>query len=288
VLRRLLALLVLAGVTAVVAPQASAGQGIAATIPVPYAGQLRTVNVYVAPRVPTQTAVPLLIVLHGLYNDPAAVEAASGLDGVADTEDVALAYPAGFNGSWNAGNCCGDSHAQGIDDVGFLVQVVGVVSQLRKIDLSRVYITGFSNGGMMALRALCDRPDVFAAAVSVAGTLQTPCADARPVSAMMLHGLADTTVPYNGVRLSAFLGVPITSVPASAAHLAARSRCVANRVSSAARYTRRAFMGCAAGTSVQLLSVPRMGHRWPTVEHDGVDGGALTWTFLKAQRLALT
>jgi hypothetical protein len=27
-----------------------------------------------------------------------------------------------------------------------------------------------------------------------------------------------------------------------------------------------------------------MGHRWPTAERDGVDGGALTWTFLKAQR----
>ncbi|GAC1366454.1 MAG: hypothetical protein NVSMB32_10770 [Actinomycetota bacterium] len=41
--------------------------------------------------------------LHGLYLDPATEEAASGLDAVADSQDVALAYPAGLHGSWNAG-----------------------------------------------------------------------------------------------------------------------------------------------------------------------------------------
>lgn len=284
-MRRVLALLVLAAVAVFVAPVAGAGAGISTTIPVAYGGQLRTVNVYVAPRVPADAAVPLLIVLHGLYNDPGAVEAASGLDTVADTQDVALAYPAGFDGSWNAGNCCGDSHAERIDDVGFLVHVVGLVSALRNIDLSRVYVAGFSNGGMMALKATCDRADVFAAAVSVSGTLQAPCSGPQPVSAMLINGQRDTTVRYDGERLSSFLGdVPVTPVPTAAARLAARSQCVANQVTSAQRYTRRAYTGCAEGTSVQLLTVPAMGHRWPSVQHDGVDGGALAWTFLKAQR----
>jgi poly(3-hydroxybutyrate) depolymerase len=283
--RRVLALVALAAAlaAAVVAPPASAGGGISATIATPYAGQVRTVNVYVAPRVPVRTPVPLLIVLHGLYLDPATAEASSGLDAVADTRDVALAYPAGFDGSWNAGTCCGDSHAQKIDDVGFLIHVVHLVQQLRPIDLDRVYVAGFSNGGMMALRAVCERPDVFAAAVSVAGSLQTPCVGRRPVSAMIIHGQRDTTVPYKGQRYSEFLGVPLTSAPDSAARLAARSSCVANRLTAAKRYSRKQFAGCAERTSVQLLTVPAMGHRWPDVQHDGVDGGALTWAFLQAQ-----
>jgi polyhydroxybutyrate depolymerase len=284
--RRVLALLVLAAVTVLVAPAAGAGQGISTTVPVAYGGQLRSVNVYVAPRVPAQAAVPLLIVLHGLYNDPAAVEAASGLDAVADSEDVALAYPAGFNGSWNAGTCCGDSSAQQVDDVGFLVRVVQLVSTMRPIDASRVYVAGFSNGGMMALRAICERPDVFAAAVSVSGTLQAPCSGDHPLSAMLIHGLRDATVPYNGQRLSKFLGVPLTAVPTAAARLAARSGCGPSQLTAAQHYSRRAYVGCAAGTSVQLLTVPGMGHRWPTAEHDGVDGGALTWAFLAAQHLS--
>jgi polyhydroxybutyrate depolymerase len=284
-LRRVLALLVIAALTTVAAPATAApGKGIDATIATPYAGQVRTFNLYVAPRVPSSVPVPLLIVLHGLYLDPASAEAASGLDAVADSEDVALAYPSGVGGSWNAGNCCGDSHRQGMDDVGFLVQVAHLVEQIRPIDLDRIYVTGFSNGGMMALKAVCDRPDVFAGAVSVSGTLQAPCSGLRPVNAMLIHGLQDATVPYAGQRLSRFLGVPLTAVPTAAARLAARSGCVANRVTAGPRYLRRQYTGCSEGTSVQLLAVPGLGHSWPDLQHDGVDGGALTWEFLRAQR----
>jgi len=257
--------------------------GIDATIATAYAGQVRTFNFYVAPRVPTRTPVPLLIVLHGLYLDPASAEASSGLDAVADGQDVALAYPSGVQGSWNAGACCGDSHSQRIDDVGFLVQIVHLVAQLRPIDLDRVYLAGFSNGGMMALKAVCDRPDVFAAAVSVSGTLQAPCVGRRPINAMLIHGLRDTTVPYYGERRSNFLGVPVTPVPVAARRLANRSSCVARRTSATKHYTRLQYVGCSERTSVQLLTLPALGHRWPNRQRDGVDGGALTWTFLRAQ-----
>jgi polyhydroxybutyrate depolymerase len=281
--RRLLALLVTLAVTALVAPAHAAPSGISATIATPYGGQVRTVNVYAAARVPAETPVPLLIVLHGLYLDPATAEASSGLDQVADTEDVALAYPSGYEGGWNAGNCCGDAHAARIDDVGFLVHIIHLVQQLRPIDLDRVYLAGFSNGGMMALKALCDRPDIFAGAVSVAGSLQTSCAGRRPLNAMIIHGQRDTTVPYNGERFSRFLQVPVTAVRSSVAQLAGRSRCTAVHTSVAKRYLRSDYRGCAENTSVQLLTVPRMGHRWPDLQHDGMDGGALTWTFLRAQ-----
>lgn len=286
-MRRLLAGLVTLAVVLVVGPaEATPGRptGISATIVTPYGGQVRTVNVYVAPRVPAQTPVPLLIVLHGLYLDPASAEASSGLDKIADTQDVALAYPSGYQGSWNAGNCCGDAPHAHIDDVGFLVHIIHLVQDLRPIDLDRIYLAGFSNGGMMALKAVCDRPEVFAAAVSVAGSLQAPCAGRHPLNAMILHGLRDTTVPYNGDRRSRFLGVPVTPARTSAARLAARSSCTANHTSSTTRYLRMDYRGCAARTSVQLLTAPRLGHRWPDLAHDGIDGGALTWSFLRAQK----
>ena len=283
-MRRVLALLVTLALALLVAPAQAAPSGISATIVTPYGGQVRTVNVYVAARVPAQTPVPLLIVLHGLYLDPATAEASSGLDKVADTQDVALAYPSGYQGAWNAGNCCGDAHAAHIDDVGFLVHIIHLVQELRPIDLNRVYLAGFSNGGMMALKAVCDRPDIFAGAVSVAGSLQAPCAGLRPVNAMIIHGLRDTTVPYNGERFSTFLRVPVTSVRTTTARLAARSTCTAVHTSVATRYLRSDYRGCSEHTSIQLLTVPRMGHRWPDLAHDGMDGGALAWTFLRAQK----
>lgn len=282
--RRVLALLVTLAVTMLVAPAHAAPSGISATIVTPYGGQVRTVNVYVAARVPAQTPVPLLIMLHGLYLDPATAEADSGLDNVANTQDVAVAYPEGFQHSWNAGNCCGTAHAQRVDDVGFLVHIIHLVQELRPIDLDRIYLAGFSNGGMMALKAVCDRPDIFAAAVSVAGSLQAPCSGRRPVSAMIIHGLRDTTVPYNGEARSKFLGMPVTPAPVSTARLVARSHCSARHLSAAKRYLRADYRGCSERTSVQLLTVPRLGHAWPEAKRDGVDGGALTWSFLRAQR----
>lgn len=284
-IRRAVALLVAAGLVALASPAvAASGSGLAATVATPYGGALRTFNLYVPGRVPALTPVPLILVLHGLYLDPATQEAASGLDAVADTQDVALAYPAGEGGSWNAGACCGHSAAQQVDDVGFLVHVVDLIRQIRPIDLARVYLAGFSNGGMLALAAECDRPDVFAAAVSVAGTLETPCAGNRPVTALMINGLVDRTVPYAGSRRSPLLGAALTPVPAAAARLAKRSRCVDNVGYRAQRYRRTEYVGCAGGSSVQLLTVPGLGHHWPDAQRDGVDGGALTWEFLRAQR----
>lgn len=79
--------------------------------------------------------------------------------------------------AWNAGSCCAVPTR---NDVGYLVDVVHAVEGSVPVDPSRVYIVGFSNGGMMALDAICSAPSVFAAAGSVSGPfLGTSCA--RPI-----------------------------------------------------------------------------------------------------------
>ena len=56
--------------------------------------------------------------------------------------------------AWNAGICCALALR---NDVGYLVNVVNAVSQAVPVDATRVYVVGFSNGGMMALQAICQR-----------------------------------------------------------------------------------------------------------------------------------
>ncbi len=76
--------------------------------------------------------------------------------------------------AWNAGICCAVPLR---NDVGYLVDVVHAVQASVPVDATRVYVVGFSNGGMMALRAICSAPQVFAAAGSVSGPfLGTSCA----------------------------------------------------------------------------------------------------------------
>jgi len=262
------------------------GAGISTIVGTPYDGTLRAFNLYVSPKVPTREPVPLLMVLHGLYLDPSTTEATSGLDRVADSEEVALVYPYGIDGSWNAGTCCGTASAQQIDDVGFLAHVVDTVAALRPIDRRRVYVAGFSNGGMMSLRAVCARPDVFAAAASVGGTLQSGCLASSPVSALLLHGQRDTTVPYAGTSYSRFLRTALTPVPTAALTLAKQSGCVAVRTTRTPKYQQASYRGCGPGSSVELVSVPALGHHWPTTQTDGVDGEGIVWNFLSRHRLA--
>lgn len=257
------------------------GSGISTIVATTYNGALRQVRVYVPPKVPQRSRVPLVMVLHGLFLDPASAEATSGLDRVADDGDVALVYPQGLNGSWNAGTCCGDSSRDQVDDVGFLTHVVDVVDTVQPIDRDRVYVAGFSNGGMMALRAACARPDIFAAAASVGGTLQSGCLSPRPSSALLVHGLRDTTVPYEGSRYSRFLLTGLTPVRTASLILARHGGCTALRTKPSALYRTTTYRGCAPGTSVELVTVPAMGHRWPTESVDGVDGERLVWDFLQ-------
>ncbi len=288
-LRLLAAVLCALAVLAAVGPSARAlpggsGEGIAAALLTPYDGAVRRLDLYVPPRIPRREPVPLLMVLHGLYLEPGQAEAASGLDHVADTEGVAVVYPQGLGQSWNAGTCCDTSSRNRVDDVGFLAHVVDVVNELQQVDRDRVYVAGFSNGGMMALRAVCARPDVFAAAASVAGTLQSGCLARTASSALLVHGLKDTTVPYAGQSYSTFLRTALTPVPTAALTLARHAGCVTSRREARSRFTVQEFRGCAAGARVSLVTVPQMGHHWPTEEVDGVDGQALVWDFLSHQR----
>jgi polyhydroxybutyrate depolymerase len=287
-MRRLAALCAVALLSVLLPGAATAGPvaGDAVILATHYGGKFRDFQLYVAPHVPTLEPVPLLIAMHGLYSDPQTTEAASGFDAVADSEDVAVVYPYGLNGSWAAGTCCGKSAADHVDDVGLLVHIVQMVSAVRPIDPRRVYVAGFSNGGMMALRAVCDRPDVFAAAVSVAGTLQTPCAAGRPVNALLINGTADATVPYAGLRYSRFLKTALASVPAAAATLARRDRCQGSTLAApSSRYTVRTYVGCAPGSSLQVVAARGVGHRWPTRDRDHIDAGRIAWQFLSTRSL---
>jgi poly(3-hydroxybutyrate) depolymerase len=143
--------------------------------------------------------------------------------------------------AWNAGICC----ALGLrNDVGYLVDVVHSVEATVPVDATRVYVVGFSNGGMMALRAICSAPDVFAAAGSVSGPfLGSSCA--RPIW-RHIAAAADPIVPVLG-------GIS----PAAPALGAVRDWCGCNWPATTAEQAR--FGGFAS-----VYISPNGGHSWPT------------------------
>jgi poly(3-hydroxybutyrate) depolymerase len=140
---------------------------------------------------------PLVVNLHGYAWNGQHQEDSTGMDAHADAHGYAVAYPDGPGGKWAAGRCCVTVAEQARDDVSYLVRVVQDAAVWTPVDPNRVYVVGFSNGGMMAWKALCRRPDVFAAAGSVAGSLVTGCLGTN-ARVIRVHGTADRTVPYYG------------------------------------------------------------------------------------------
>lgn len=280
--------------------------------------------------IPSATARPLVVALHGLGSTGAQFEKDTGLDAFADSHGFDVAYPdahiappvpnpspspspsatpspspsptasptpsvapthlpagplqqqraqlargivEGLNArdttssmrAWDAGDCCAASTA---DDVTYLRHVVFAVAKQTKVDLHRVYVIGLSNGGMMALRAICDAPTVFAAAGTVAGPyLGSTCA--RPIW-KHLHGMLDPIVPYLG-------GVP----PGSPFLSVARDWCLCsfpNSMQEPARFS---------PTTVSVTIVATGVHAWPRLK-DGawnLDGNAVLWNFVSRYHL---
>lgn len=95
---------------------------------------------------------------------------------------------------WDAGLCC---TTEAVDDVGYLRRLVDNVAAEWAIDRDQVGAMGLSNGGMLALRAACERPDLFPAAVALAGVYDGTC-DNGPVQIAQWHGAVDATVPLDG------------------------------------------------------------------------------------------
>ncbi|OBB78209.1 polyhydroxybutyrate depolymerase [Mycobacterium colombiense] len=211
-------------------------------------------------------AVPVVVMLHGGFGNGTQAERSYHWDAEADNGHFLVAYPDGLNRAWNAGTCCGEPGHLNTDDVGFITAMVGAIEQEIPIDRARVYVTGMSNGAMMALRLGC-QSDTFAAIAPVGGTLLTDCSAARPASVLQIHGTADDRVPYNGGagKAFAFNGSPRVdgpSVESVNATWRAIDGCGAPSSATAGDVTTQTA-GCADGRTVQLISVAGAGHQWP-------------------------
>ena len=164
-----------------------------------HGGLARLYRVHVPARYQVTEPAPLLVALHGSGRsmDDQANDAYYGLVSKSEREGFIAVFPnasapAGDprTAAWNTG---------GVDDVGFILQVVTNVFLQMNIDRGRIYAAGISSGGAMAYRLACDRPDIFKAVSAVAATDNTGgCTPAKPVSILHFHARNDKQVRFAG------------------------------------------------------------------------------------------
>ncbi len=103
---------------------------------------------------------------------------------------------------WNDGSGRRHGAASDVDDVGFLAEVLDRIAQRHKVDASRVYAMGFSNGASMALRLAAELPDRIAAVAQDAGhAFVAPRPGSRPIPTIGVLGSVDPLVPPAGGRV---------------------------------------------------------------------------------------
>lgn len=159
-------------------------------------GLVRTYNLFIPPEVGSGSR-PLVLELHGFTSNASQQRIFSGLDKIANEQNFYVAWPNGVASSWNS--VIGEG---GVDDVSFLRALVAEISSQYAIDMARIYVTGFSQGGTMVSRLACEANDLFAAFSSVAGSIvrgsEDACSTLRPVPFLAWRGENDDVVPYYG------------------------------------------------------------------------------------------
>ncbi len=239
----------------------------------------RSYVLHVPPGYEGDRSTPLVMVLHASGGDAADAAHISGMSAKSDAEGFLAVYPEGTGESltWNAGLCCGFAGRRAVDDVGFLRAVIAAVAAEYTIDFQRVYVTGMSNGAMMAYRLGCEAGDVFAAIAPVAGALEVEdCAPAVPVSTIVFHGTADLYVPYaGGVAPVERRGMDrdYPAVPDTVSFWAGSVGCTGSTDEGmSAHVVRQVRTGCQPGLAVELYSIDGGGHAWPGGERAGPRG----------------
>ena len=261
-------------------PRSSPGPGTYERTPGPrVAGFRRSYRVHVPASYDGSTPAPLVVALHGAFSGAKGFDRQSGLSRLAEEQGFIVAYPNGIGlfgllRHWNSGHCCGKARKDEIDDVGFVISVAAEVAGEFRVDPRRVYLVGYSNGGMLAHRIAAERSDAFAAVAVVAGTIGgkpasdepewtiPPPADAVPI--VIFHGRADENVPYEGGEARG--KITAISVQRSTSLWVERNGCGAEPSTErlyGGKVLREAWPGCPDGKDVVRFSIDGWGHDWP-------------------------
>ena len=137
---------------------------------------------------------PLLMSFHGMDQDPNYQQSNTHWEAVADTAGFVVAYPKGATG-YSTWDISGDQ------DTKWITQIIDQLAKDYKINTKRVYMSGFSMGGMLSYHAMGKIADKIAAFAPCSGYLMMGAGTAqRPVPIFHTHGTSDNVVGYDGLE----------------------------------------------------------------------------------------
>jgi len=235
---------------------------------------------------------PLLLMLHGGGGSAAQFARSIAIEQEADQFEFVVVFANGTNRfensqvlrTWNSGHCCTYALENNIDDVAFLTFLIEELGEVLSIDSARVFVSGLSNGGMMANRLAAERSDIFAGAAVIAGSLggysesgaafYIPEQPDQSIHYLAIHGRFDQNVLYEGGHGPNTTGDRIDlSVDEQMSFWANSNGCSAEPTVQfeADDLIRIAnYENCVPHGKTQLITLENAGHAWPGAQEGAI------------------
>lgn len=266
-------------------------------------GRARTFLLNLPPGYYENESMSLVIGLHGTGGSAVQFDRDYGFTAKANSEGFIIVYPEGVRSdgilklrTWNAGTCCDYAAEQNINDVKYIRTLIDELVAKYKIDPKRVYLTGMSNGGMMAYRLASEMPDKIAAVAPVSSTMmiQQAINKERAMPILHIHSSRDMKVPYHGgVGLGGYNFAPVDS---TLRVWAQSNACVKGPevMVDDLRYKLTEWSDCNDNAIIKCYLTQDGGHSWPGGKRSNSRGDEpssvinatdLIWDFFKTRSL---
>lgn len=243
----------------------------------------------------------MVIGLHGTGGSADQFEKAYGFNQKADQAGFVAVYPDGVQKqdglgllkvrTWNAGTCCDFAMYTNVNDVKFISTLIDNISSRFHINRKKIYVTGMSNGGMLAYRLASELPDKIAAVGIVSATMVAP-KDASKQGVMPIihiHSALDTKVPFaGGAGIGDYNFPPVME---GINYWVNRNNCMTDPVIEQRQgYTLQSWKNNAGSVLIQCYLTADGGHAWPASAVQGrvgdtpstaVNATDLIWDFFR-------
>jgi polyhydroxybutyrate depolymerase len=246
---------------------------------------------------------PIILLLHPAASTGKIVWGQTSLPQIARENRAILVAPDGLYKTW-------DTHywkKGGVDDVGFLSQLLDALVEHDRGDPERIYVTGMSAGAGMTFALAWTIGDRLAAIGPVANNLgkegmDKPLRLTKPLPVVHIMGTKDNSVPYAGGLVFGIWGV--LSADETIAYWVKHNRCEKEPTSEDlpdtntadnSRVRRMRYLG-PGGADVVHYRIEGGGHTWPNGPDDAlgrrllgetnrdIDSGKVLWEFFREKR----
>ncbi len=151
-------------------------------------GSVRNMEVFVPDVLPENS--PLMIITHGMNQDPEYQMGSDHFYEMIDTAKFVVVYPRSNGSTWDTG---------GTNDMNFIIKIIDEMAAQYSIDTNRVYWSGFSMGSMLIYHCMAQMQDRIAAFAPTSGIQfsESPWnACKKPVNLIQCHAYDDTVFGY--------------------------------------------------------------------------------------------